>query len=201
VRGVRSVRSEPARREGRARRVVVGVTGGSGAIVAVRLLEALRQLEVETHLVVSERGAEVLRHETGLEEGGLRALATRSYANGDLFAPIASGTFRTDAMVVVPCSMRTLAGVAHGLADSLLLRAADVCLKERRRLVLVARETPLSLVHLENMRQATLAGAVVLPPVLTFYTHPKTTDDMVATIVGKALDAMGIEGFDYRRWP
>jgi 2,5-furandicarboxylate decarboxylase 2 len=183
-------------------RLVVGLTGASGAALGVRVLELLASArgDREVHLVVTEGGARVLTHETGRDVESLRPLVAKVHANDDHFAPIASGSFAVDAMLVVPCSMKTLAGVASGYADSLLLRAADVCLKERRRLVLVTRETPLSLVHIENMRRVTLAGAIVMPPVVTMYTAPARVEDVVDQIAGKILDLVGIQHEVMRRW-
>lgn len=181
-------------------RLIVGVSGASGAALAVRLLEALAETELEVHLVATAAGRAVLEHETGRSVDELAGLVAAVHAPDDLFAPIASGSFRVRGMVVVPCSMKTLAGVAAGLADNLLLRAADVCLKERRRLVLVAREAPLSLIHLENMRTVTLAGAVVLPPVLTMYTRPTTIEELVDQITGKVLDLLDVDCEVRRRW-
>jgi polyprenyl P-hydroxybenzoate/phenylacrylic acid decarboxylase-like protein len=194
--------SDPASAPGR---IIVGVTGGSGARLAVRLLEALAGAGREVHLVVSGAGQKVLAHETGRTPEDLAALGgERSHLHRpeDLFAPMASGSFRAEGMVIVPCSMKTLAGVAAGYADDLLLRAADVCLKERRRLILVARESPLSLIHIENMRRVTLAGAVVLPPVLTCYTSPAPTslDEVVDQITARVLDQLGVEANLGRRW-
>jgi 4-hydroxy-3-polyprenylbenzoate decarboxylase len=182
------------------RRLIVGMTGASGGALGVRLLELLAQEPVEVHLVVSEAGARVLAHETGRDVASLAPLVAAVHGNGDLFAPIASGSFAVDGMVVVPCSMGSLAAIAAGTADRLLLRAADVCLKERRRLVLVTRETPLSLIHLENMRRVTLAGAIVMPPVVTLYTRPAGIADVVDQIVGKILDLLGIDNQVLRRW-
>jgi 2,5-furandicarboxylate decarboxylase 2 len=181
-------------------RLIVGITGASGAALGVRLLELLAEVGREVHLVVSAGGARVLAHETGRDVASLQPLVARVHADDDHFAPIASGSFAAQAMVVVPCSMKTLAGIASGYADGLLLRAADVCLKERRRIVLVTRETPLSLVHIENMRRATLAGAIVMPPVVTMYTKPARIEDVVDQIVGKILDLVGIEHEVMRRW-
>jgi len=176
----------------------VGVTGSSGGHLALRLLEALAGSSWEVHLVVTDMGRRVLEHETG--RASLDGLASHVHEPDDLFAPIASGSFQTRGMVVVPCSMKTLAGIATGFADNLLLRSADVCLKERRRLVLVTRESPLSLIHIENMRRVTRAGAVVLPPVLTMYAKPSSIDEVVDQITGKVLDALGIDGEVRRRW-
>lgn len=186
------------------RRIAVGLTGASGAVLGVRLLELLRQAgreaPLEVHLVVSEAGEAVLRAETGRTLDDLRPLAERVYAPRDLFAPIASGSFALDGMVIIPCSMKTLGGVAHGYADDLMLRAADVCLKERRRLLLVARETPLSLIHLENMRLVTLAGGVIMPPVLSFYTRPASLEEAIDQVAGKALELLGVPSPAFKRW-
>jgi polyprenyl P-hydroxybenzoate/phenylacrylic acid decarboxylase-like protein len=181
-------------------RIIVGVTGGSGAPLALRLLELLAGTPWETHLVVSQSGRAVFEHETGQPLDRLAALATHVHAPDDLFAPIASGSYPTRGMVVLPCSMKTLAGIATGFSDDLLLRAADVCLKERRRLVLVTRESPLSLIQIENMRRVTLAGGVVLPPVLTMYTHPTSVEDLLDQVLGKVLDVLGVDLELRRRW-
>jgi len=182
------------------RRLVVGITGATGAVYAVRLLERARALEVETHLVVTPAGVLNVHHETGLDRNALEALATCAYAPGDVGACIASGSFDTAAMVVAPCSMKTLAAVAHGLSDNLLTRAADVALKERRKLVLVVRETPLHLGHLRMMQAATECGALILPPIPAFYHQPKTLDDIIHQTVGKVMDALGIEHSLFERW-
>jgi flavin prenyltransferase len=175
------------------KRLVVGISGGSGAVLAVRMLEMLRQTEWETHVTISKTGEQVLAHETEYTIKDVHNLATKVYRPDDFLAPFASGSWPTHGMVVIPCSMKTLAGIACGYSDNLLSRAADVCLKERRKLVLVTRETPLSLIHLDNMRQVTLAGAIVLPPVLTMYTKPKRIEDMVDQFVGKVFDVLAIE--------
>jgi 4-hydroxy-3-polyprenylbenzoate decarboxylase len=182
------------------RRLVVGVTGASGAVYAVRLLERARALGVETHLVVTPAGVLNMHHETGLDRGALESLATHAYAPGDVGACIASGSFDTTAMVIAPCSMKTLAAVAHGLADNLLARAADVTLKERRRLVLMVRETPLNLAHLRNMTAATEMGAVVFPPLPAFYLRPSSIEEIVADGVERVLQLAGIEGAEPRAW-
>jgi len=154
---------------------------------------------VETHLVITDVARKVIEEETGWKAGDVEKLASRSYKIDDFFAPIASGSFRTDGMLVVPCSMKTLAGIASGYSSNLLLRAADATLKERRRLVLVAREMPLSLIHIRNMEAVTQAGAVVLPPVLTFYSRPRGIEDLIGHVLGKAFDQLGLET-GYRRW-
>lgn len=181
-------------------RIVVGISGATGSILGVRLLEELKALSVETHVVVSRWGRATLQLETGLSVSDIDKLADRVHSAGDMAAPIASGSFRTDGMVIVPCSMRSLAAIRSGLGDGLIARAADVTLKERRRLVLVARETPLSEVHLDNMMALTRMGAVILPPVPAFYNHPKTVDDIVTHIVARVLDQFGLDLPQARRW-
>jgi 2,5-furandicarboxylate decarboxylase 2 len=183
-------------------RIVVGISGASGAVIGVRLLAALRRLGThETHLIVSPSGAITAAQELGLTRVDLDGLADVVHNVRDIGATIASGSFVTAGMVIAPCSMKTLASVANGFADNLLTRAADVMLKERRRLVLVARETPLNLAHLRNMTLATEMGAIVMPPVPAFYAHPKTVDDIVDHTVGRILDLFGIEHREIaRRW-
>jgi 4-hydroxy-3-polyprenylbenzoate decarboxylase len=182
------------------KRIVVGISGSSGSILGIRLLEFLWTENYETHLIISSPAASIIPHETDYEVADVKKLAAKVYENTDFFAPVASGSFKTEGMVIIPCSMKTMAGIASGYSDNLMLRAADVCLKERRKLVLVARETPLSLIHIKNMKTVTKAGAVVLPPMLSFYPKPKTVDDMVNIILGKALDVLGIENKLYERW-
>ena len=183
------------------RRILVGLSGATGAVYAIALLQRLRVLEVETHLVVSRSGWLTVAQETGMSKQALRALADVHYSIDDVGASIASGSFRHDGMVVAPCSMRSLAAIAHGFNDNLLTRAADVTLKERRTLVLLARESPLTLAHLRNMTLATEMGARIMPPVPAFYAHPKTLDDMVDHTVWRVLDQLGLGGEDsYRRW-
>jgi 4-hydroxy-3-polyprenylbenzoate decarboxylase len=181
-------------------KMIVGISGSSCSILGIRLLEVLKNLGIETHLVITGTAKKLIGHETSYSVRDVEKLASKVYDNDDLFAPIASGSFRTLGMVVIPCSMKTLGGIASGYSDNLLLRAADVCLKERRKLVLVARETPLSYIHIENMRRVTLAGAIVLPPVMTLYSKPKKTEEMVDHIIGKVLDSLGIENRVYKRW-
>ena len=176
------------------RRVIVGITGASGAIYGVRLLQVLRELaSVTTHLVVSDAGWRSLRYELDLTPAQVQALADEAHDIRNIGACIASGSFVTLGMVVAPCSMRTLAAIAHGLGDNLLTRAADVVLKERRRLVLLARESPLHLGHLRNMVAVTELGAIVSPPVPAFYKRPRSLEDIVDHSVARALDALGIE--------
>lgn len=183
-------------------RLVVGISGSSGPQFGIALLQALRSVGgiVETHLVVSAGAKHSLRLEADCAVNEVEALADVVYRSHDVAAAIASGSFLTAGMVVIPCSMRTLAAVATGNTTDLLTRAADVCLKERRRLVLVTRETPLNLIHLRNMVTVTEAGAIVLPPVPAFYHHPKTIDDLVDQTVGKVLDQFGIEHDLFERW-
>lgn len=182
------------------RRLIVGITGATGIVYGVRVLELLREAGIETHLVVS-RAADLTRaHELDLSGKELRALAAVHYPITDVGAPIASGSFRTMGMIVAPCSARTLAEIASGVASSLLTRAADVVLKERRRLVLLFRETPLHAGHIRNMLAATEAGAVVMPPVPAFYGRPSSIDDLVTATVCRALDLFDIDLGRLRRW-
>ena len=183
------------------RRLVVGLAGSSAPQLGLALLRALRELgSVETHLVVSRGARRSLELEAGVDVSEVEALADRSYPVEDLGASIASGSFETMGMVVMPCSMRTLAAIATGLTSYLVARAADLALKERRKLVVVPRETPLNLIHIRNMETVTLAGGVVLPPMPAFYHRPETIDDLLAHIVGKVLDQFAIEHALYRRW-
>lgn len=182
------------------RRLVVGISGATGIVHGVRLLELLRGTDVETHLVVT-RAADLTRaHELDLSAKDLRALADVSHPITDLGAALASGSFRTMGMIVAPCSVRSLAEIATGVTTNLLTRAADVVLKERRRLVLLVRETPLNAVHLKNMLAATEAGAVVMPPLPAFYGRPRTIDDQVTATVARALDLFGLDPPGLKRW-
>jgi 4-hydroxy-3-polyprenylbenzoate decarboxylase len=183
-----------------AQRVVVGITGATGAVYGVRLLKRLREAGVESHLVASAAGVLSVHHELGLDRKALEALADRAYSPGDVGAAIASGSFAVRAMVVAPCSMKTLAAVAHGLSDNLLARAADVTLKERRRLVLLVRETPLNLAHLRNMTAVTEMGGVIFPPLPAFYHRPQSIDEMVDDTVERVLGLIGITGAVPRVW-
>jgi len=182
-------------------RLVVGITGASGAIYGVRLLERCQALGVQTHLVATPAGVLNVHHECGLDRAALERLATQAHAPGDIGACIASGSFDTAAMVVAPCSMKTLAAIAHGFGDNLLTRAADVTLKERRRLVLMVRETPLNLAHLRNMTAATEMGAIVFPPLPAFYHRPTTIEELVAESVERVLALAGIGNAEPRAWP
>ena len=182
------------------RPLLVAMTGATGAIYGVRLLETLYELGVEAHLIVSRWAEATIKTETERRPEDLRALAAVVYDEDDLAAPPASSAFETAGMIVAPCSMRTLAAVANGLSDNLIQRAADVHLKERRKLVLLVRESPLSVIHLENMLRVAKAGAVVAPPVPAFYAKLRSLDDMVDHTVGRALDQLGVEHERIRRW-
>ncbi|MER6738676.1 non-oxidative hydroxyarylic acid decarboxylases subunit B [Streptomyces puniciscabiei] len=182
-------------------RLIVGMTGATGAVFGVRLLEGLATLpEVETHLVLSRWARTTIELETGLTVPEVTALAEVTYAPEDQGAAISSGSFRTDGMIVVPCSMKTLAGIRAGYADGLVGRAADVVLKERRRLVLVPRETPLSEIHLENMLALARKGVQLVPPMPAFYNHPQSVDDIVDHVVTRVLDQFGLPAPSPRRW-
>jgi polyprenyl P-hydroxybenzoate/phenylacrylic acid decarboxylase-like protein len=183
-------------------RLVVAITGASGAIYGVRLLQALRATNAcESHLVMSSSGVMTAQQELDLRRSDIEALADVVHNVRDIGATIASGSFRCAGMVVAPCSMKTLAGIAHGLADNLVTRAADVMLKERRRLVLVARETPLNLAHLRNMTSVTEMGGIIFPPVPAFYTRPRSLDELVDHTVGRLLDLFDLPHTGLvRRW-
>ncbi|HSQ72174.1 MAG TPA: UbiX family flavin prenyltransferase [Rubrivivax sp.] len=183
-----------------AQRLVVGITGATGAVYGVRLLERARALGVQTHLVVTPSGVLNAHHELGLDRKALEALADHAYAPGDIGACLASGSFDTAAMVVAPCSMKTLAAIAHGFADNLLTRAADVTLKERRRLLLMVRETPFNLAHLRNMTAVTEMGALVFPPLPAFYLKPASIDEMVDESVERVLALLDLQGAAPRQW-
>lgn len=183
------------------KRIIVAISGASGAVYGVRLLQALAALgTVQTHLTVSAAGLLNVQHELGMTRTQVEALANVAHPVQDVGAAIASGSFQCDGMVVAPCSMRTLAAVAHGLSDNLITRAADVMLKERRRLVLMVRETPLNLAHLRNMTSVTEMGGIVFPPVPGFYQRPETLDDMIAHTVSRVLDLLGLPLPQAPRW-
>lgn len=182
------------------KRLIVGITGATGAIFGVRLLEALKAAEVETHLVLSRWGQRTVEHETGLTFPELESRASVVHGSGNMAATISSGSFRTDGMVICPCSMRTVATIAHGNGENLVHRAADVILKERRRLVIVPRETPLSEIHLENLLKLARMGVGILPPMPAFYNKPATLDDMVDHIVARVLDQFDIDAEFAKRW-
>lgn len=179
-------------------RIVVGITGASGVVYATTLL---KNLEVEeTHLILSKNANSLLEHELNISINDVLKLADHHYDNSDLGAALSSGTVKYDAMVIIPCSTSTLSKIAVGVTDNLITRAADVCLKERRKLILVPRETPLNAIHLQNMAKLSSLGVVILPAMPAFYTKPERIEDMVNFIVGKVLDALGIDHELYQRW-
>jgi 4-hydroxy-3-polyprenylbenzoate decarboxylase len=188
------------RDEARPKRFVIGMTGATGVVYGVRLLEALRDSQVETHLVMSTWAKRTLVAETDRRPDEVQDLATHWYDEDDLSGPIAAGSFIVDGMAVVPCSMRSLAAIANGLSQNLIHRAADVAIKEGRRLVLVVRESPLSVIHLENLLRVARAGAMVVPPVPAFYAKPGSRDEMIDHTVGRLLDHLGVEHDLIRRW-
>jgi len=181
-------------------RLVVGISGASGVIYGIRLLEILEKLPVETHLVMSRAAELAISYETDRKSAEIRSLADFSYPAADIAAPISSGSFKTVGMIIAPCSMRSLAEIATGATASLLTRAADVVLKERRRLVLMVRETPLHTGHLRNMLALSEMGAIIAPPVPAFYSAPETIAEMVDHTVGRVLDLFGLESGTVRRW-
>ncbi|KAJ5737875.1 uncharacterized protein N7483_003000 [Penicillium malachiteum] len=186
--------------EERPRRIVVGITGATGTLFAIRLLEILQDLGVETHLVISKWAMATMKYETPTTEADLRELCTYFYASRDVSAPIASGSFLHDGMIIVPCSMKTLAAVRIGYCEDLIARAADVTLKENRKLMLVIRETPLSEIHLENMLHLRRFGATIFPPVPAFYTRPESLNDLIDQSVGRMLDIFDIHTNGFERW-
>jgi flavin prenyltransferase len=182
------------------RRLIVGITGATGAVYGIRLLQTLKSTDVETHLVVSRWGGRTLLHETPYSLAEVRAMATRSYAENDQGAALSSGSFVTMGMVIAPCSMKTLSAIAQGQNDDLIHRAADVVLKEKRRLVLMVREAPLSEIHLENMLKLARMGVLITPPVPAFYNHPRSIDDIVDHTVARVLDLFDLHVADSGRW-
>lgn len=183
------------------KRIIIGITGASGVIYGVRALEILRGLpDVETHLVMSPSAARTLVEETDYDLDHVKSLASAQHNYRDIGASISSGSFRTEGMLVAPCSIKTLSGIANSFDDELIVRAADVCLKERRRVVLMLRETPLHAGHIALMEQATRNGAIIMPPVPAFYHRPRTLDDIVNQTVGRALDLFGIDTRMVKRW-
>lgn len=182
------------------KKLIVGITGASGSVYAIRLIDVLRTQGIEVHAVVTDSGQRVLDYECGMTMEELSRRVHVLYPNADVGAAIASGSFRMDAMVVLPCSMKTAGAIAHGVTDDLLTRAADVTLKEGRRLLLVPRETPMHEIHLENLLRLARAGAVIMPAAPGFYHRPETLDDLVNMMVGKILDRLGIEAELFTRW-
>ena len=182
------------------KRLIIGMTGATGAIFGTRLLEVLADTDIETHLIVSKWAQQTLEHETSYTLDGLRGLASETYSAGDMGAKVSSGSFHTDGMVIVPCSLRSVASIAHGLGDHLVHRAADVILKEKRKLVVVAREMPLSTIHLENLLKLSQMNVTILPPMPAFYNRPESLDDMVDHIVMRILDQFDVARELVARW-
>ena len=181
-------------------KIIIGISGASGAVYGIRTLEALQALDVETHLVISKAGEMTIGYETDFKIKDIRALASKSHPIGDVGASCASGSFPASGMIIAPCSMKTLAEIATGVTSTLLTRAADVCLKERRRLVLMVRETPLTNVHIRNMLTVSEMGGIVAPPVPAFYTNPTSLDDLIDHSVGRVLDLFGLDTGNVKRW-
>lgn len=182
------------------KKLIVGMSGATGAILGVRLLQVLAETDVESHLVVSKWAQQTIEHETGKSLDEVRQIADHSYNSGELGAAISSGSFHTDGMVIIPCAMRTVSAISSGSGDNLVHRAADVILKERRKLVLVARETPLNDIHLENLLKLSRMGVTILPPMLAFYNLPQSLDDVVDHIVMRVLDQFDISRDLVPRW-
>jgi 4-hydroxy-3-polyprenylbenzoate decarboxylase len=182
------------------KRLIVGISGATGVIYGIRLLETLLKSDVETHLVITEAAERTILMETNWKLKDIKSLAKVSYDIKDLGGDIASGSFLSEGMVIIPCSIKSLSGIANSFNENLLIRAADVTLKERRKLILVVRETPLHLGHIELMLQASRMGAILLPPVPAFYFHPKTIDDLISHTVGKVLDLFGMNHHLFNRW-
>ncbi len=181
-------------------KLVVGVTGASGVVYGFNLLTALRSMRVESHLIVSKSAELVINEEMEVGSSSFRELATYWYDETDIASPISSGSYKTDGMVIAPCSMKTVAGIANGYSDNLILRAADVTIKQGRKLILVPRESPFNKIHLRNLSTLASDGVVILPASPGFYHHPKTVDDLVMFVVGKILDSLDIDHALYRRW-
>ena len=181
-------------------RLVVAITGASGVIYGIRTLEVLNRLKIDTHLIITEWGGKNIKIETDKTADYVKSLATRYYQDDNMAAPVSSGSFKVDGMIVIPCSTKTLASIANALDDSLVSRAAGVCIKEQRKLVLVPRETPLSKIHLKNMAKLASINAVILPAMPGFYHRPKTMDDLINHLVGKVLDQFNINHSLFKRW-
>jgi 4-hydroxy-3-polyprenylbenzoate decarboxylase len=181
--------------------IIIGITGATGAIYGIRLLEVLSSLkDIETHLVISEAGEKTIAYETQYRISDVKKLASFSYDIGDIYAPISSGSFRRDGMIIAPCTIKTMSALANSYSENLMVRAGDVTLKERKKLVLVVRETPLHLGHLRNMERLTEMGAIIMPPMPAFYHQPKTIQDIIDHTVGKMLDVFDINHNLFRRW-
>ena len=180
--------------------IVVGISGASGVQYGIRLLKVLADMKIRTHLVISKSAKQIMQIETDYSPLEVEELASEVYGEKDFTASIASGSHMFDGMIIAPCSMKTLGSIASGISDNLMTRAADVCLKEERKLILITRETPLSRIHLENMLRAQQAGAVILPACPGFYSKPQTIEDLINIMAGRALDQMGIKNELYKRW-
>lgn len=181
-------------------RLVVAITGASGVVYGKRLLEVLHNKKVETHLIVSKAAEKVIEHELELSKECIEKLAVHSYDVDGLSAPMVSGSYRTDAMIIIPCSMKTLAGIANGYSDNLILRTADVMMKEKRKLILVPRETPLNVIHLRNMLELAKQGVIIVPAMPAYYHRPNNINDLVDYVVGKVLDCLEIDHELFKRW-
>ena len=179
--------------------MLVAITGASGSILGIKFLEELEKIEVSTELIISEKAEIIIKTETDYKISDVRNIATKNYDVNDLTAAPASGSYKTDKMVIIPCSMKTLAAIANGYSDNLISRVADVMIKERRKLILVVRETPLNAIHLENMLKLTKLGVIIFPPVPSFYYRPQRIDDIIKHTIGRILDQIGIE-IDIKRW-
>ncbi|EEM08077.1 3-octaprenyl-4-hydroxybenzoate carboxy-lyase [Bacillus pseudomycoides] len=182
------------------KRMIVAISGATGIVYGIRLLEVLRRLDIETHLIVSQSAQMTLNYETDMNIKELRELADVTYSHKDIGAAISSGSFQTMGMIIAPCSIKTLSQIAYSMTDNLVARAADVVLKERKRLVLMLRETPLSLSHIRHMEAVTENGGIIFPPVPAFYTRPNTLDDIVNQTVGRVLDLFDIDTGEFKRW-
>ena len=181
-------------------RLIVAITGASGVVYGKRLLEVLQNKKIETHLIISKAAEKIIEHELKTTKKDIEKLASYVYSVDDLTAPTASGSFKTDAMIIIPCSMKTLAGIAHGYAENLILRTADVMLKEKRKLILVPRETPLNAIHISNMLELAKQGVTIVPAMPAYYHKPKNINDIVGYVVGKVLDCLEIEHALFKRW-
>lgn len=181
-------------------RLIIAITGASGVVYGKRLLEVLHNKNIETHLVISQTAERIIKHELSTAKKDVENLASHVYETDDWNSPIVSGSFKTDGMVIVPCSMKTLAGIANGYSDNVILRAADVTLKEKRKLILVPRETPLNVIHLRNMLELAKQGVLIVPAMPAYYHKPKSLSELVNYVVGRVLDLLGIEHTLYKRW-
>ncbi|HMK82163.1 MAG TPA: UbiX family flavin prenyltransferase [Candidatus Bathyarchaeia archaeon] len=181
-------------------KIVVAITGASGAILGIKLLEILKKKKIESHLIISRMAEITIKDEVGIDADHVRSMASHYYSPDQMDARLASGSFKHDGMVIIPCSMKTMAAIANGYSSELISRASDVTLKERRKLIIVPRETPMNVIHLRNMLTLAEAGAVILPPMPAFYQKPKNVDDIVSYVVGKVLDILDIPHNLFTRW-